>query len=472
MANVASLAVQLTAHTDRFKRGITGAIAPLRLFQGAVDSANARFAAFSGALIGGITATALGAFVKRSGDAVAQLGPLSDRLNVSTEALHAFRLGAKKANIDFETLSGGIEFFSRNLAKANAGGEDAAKIFEALQLDPAQFVGMDTAQAIAVVADQINGLANANDRLLVSAALFGKGAGADFVTFLKDGSEGLDAMIQRSAELGGAFSRIDVQTIDNANSKLDELYTVLSNAAAVLAMELSPYIEAATNSFVQLGAQGTKTGEIILNFVESVAKGVSYLIDGWQLLNIFIKGTQVFILTTAAAIVKAFDEVQFAIDTAFSKLPYFKDKIVPKKQFEALGDALMDQAKDVGKEFAAMTQDKWSHENVDEYFANIREQARATAEQQVMNNDVVGSSLDDLFAKQERGVGNFQQTTIGGLRNVLSNAMRGTDLASMQASGVSDLGRQQRVQDPQLATTNKYLQQIAKNTENQAAVAA
>ncbi len=87
-------------------------------------------------------------------------------------------------------------------------------------------------------------------------------------------------------------------------------------------------------------------------------------------------------------------------------------------------------------------------------------------------NDAVGSSLDDLFAKQERGVGNFQQTTIGGLRNVLSNAMRGTDLASMQASGVSDLGRQQRVQDPQLATTNKYLQQIAKNTENQAAVAA
>ena len=331
---------------------------------------------------------------------------------------------------------------------------------------------MDTANAIAIVADQINGLANANDRLLVSAALFGRGAGADFVTFLKDGSEGLDAMIQRSAELGGAFSRIDVQTIDNANSKLDELYTVLSNAAAVLAMELSPYIEAATNSFVQLGAQGTKTGEIILNFVESVAKGVSYLIDGWQLLNIFIKGTQVFILTTAAAIVKAFDEVQFAIDTAFSKLPYFKDKIVPKKQFEALGDALMDQAKDVGKEFAAMTQDKWSHETVDEYFANIREQARATAAQQVMDNDAVGSSLDDLFAKQEKGVGNFQQTTIGGLRNVLSNAMRGTDLASMQASGVSDLGRQQRVQDPQLATTNKYLQQIAKNTENQVAVAA
>lgn len=468
MANIANLAVQLSVNTGRFTSGMRGAISPIKSFQSAIGTVNASAASLWGALTGLAGGTALGIFIKKSLDGAEQLGVLSDRLGLSTENLQAMQLAAKQNNIDLDGLTGGLEKYNKTLAMANAGAPEAIKIFKALGLDFQQLANMDTKDALGEVSEAINALGTASEKALAANLLFGK-SGQKLIPLFQAGSGAIDEAEKKLQSWGLTLDRIDAAKADAANDKFDELGFILDTVGQVMAVEVAPYLEAIIGKFIEAGSSGSTFGQKALDAVEVVTKGLSYLGDAWQVLEIAINTGQITLIYGWKLWVDALDEVYYGIQKVISLIPGMDIK--PEHTFKGFSEGLDDQLKELTKKQKELLDAPWKHNEVAKWFDDVRQKADKNAQAQIKNNQDIGDSLDGLYNK--RNLGEFKQGTLRDVTSMQLSALNGTQLADVQAraSGVAASSVRQTVSDPQLQETNKYLRQIADNTEDPTAVA-
>lgn len=469
------LKVRLGFDGSEFNRGIFSSIKPIQWLEDKITSANAKFAAFTALVTGGAISVGFGELARQMGDQIQKLGNLSDTLGLGVEALNAFDLGAKKANVNFEALTGGIAFFEKTLARAAAGDEGMQRLFSGIGLDADVLSALPPIDAIKRTTDAINGLDKATDRVLMTSVLFGRNAARELRPFLREGSEGIDEMIQRSNELGGAFSRVDSQMINNASAAVSELTAQFKNFAGVFAVELSPLVEAVINKFIDWGMEGPKAIDLINWGLEKLATSIGYVGDAWQVVDIVWSNVALGILKTIDLIREGVAKLYETIQSAAKNIPGMKS-LFPDKDFNSFVEKMDKPIADLQAHLKDLMESPWKHNAWPQAIRDIREQARRTAEDQVAGNEVVGASLDDLFEKKDKMARlddkfSVKQVGLFDAMNYLRNVARGTQINGAMVSGPADAGRVQEVSDPQLSETNKYLAQIMDNTEYSYAVA-
>lgn len=451
MASIATLAVQLTAITAPFSRGMKAATAPVRAFGSVIDSANARVAGFVGGLIGAAAIGAGARFVKTQMDAADALGKTSDQLGVNVQKLKAYEIGARKSGLEQSALVSGLSKFGTLLSKSG--------------------MGLDVDTGLRVVADEIMSLSNETDRLRASTQLFGNSAGRQFLSFLEGGSDGLDAMISDAERLGATLDRTDISEIEAANDAWEDISITLENVAAVVGVKVSPFITDMSTRLAEATANGVEFGSTVTDGLRFVAKGVGYIMDGWKVLNIVIKMGQQLVLGFVELTVKAFNQSIKGVNLLSKQL----NKVLPKSmqipeigQLDAMIQGLEDSIFDIQDDIREIIDGGWESSKVDDYFDTIIEKSREAAEARVADNDLIGESID---AVQKKGDDQkFAQATQIGVLNYLRNVAAGTQVNGTRLTGPGG-ARVQTVSDPQLAMTNRLLGQIADNTESSVAVA-
>ena len=237
-------------------------------------------------LAGGGAIAALGLFVKKTADAGDAVTDTSNRVGVSTDMLQRWRYAAQLSGSSVETMDLGIERFSKNLSAAAAGTGEALGPLKAMGIRLKDNSGRLRSQEdiLLDVADAMQKIPDAEDRLRVSSALFGKGS-QNLVTMLGEGRDGLQGMFSDFQKMGGGFDQKTLQGAADFNDNMDKLGFTISSLAASFASQLFPILNETITRF-QVWAASNK--DTIKQFAEGFAARLPVLIEsvGNALMNL------------------------------------------------------------------------------------------------------------------------------------------------------------------------------------------
>jgi len=202
---------------------------------------------------------------------------LSDRLGMTTEALIAMQHGAGIAGVQQETLNKSLEIFSRRLGEVDMGVGQAKYALDKLGLSYTELIGKSPDEAIGIVADQINTLSTQAEKAAAANYLFGR-SGQQLLNLFEQGSAGIEQFRLETERLGLSFSRIDAAKIEAANDSLTRTKAVFTGLFRSATIEIAPYIEAASNSFVDYATRGEGVGSNMVNVFESITLAIGTVV--------------------------------------------------------------------------------------------------------------------------------------------------------------------------------------------------
>jgi len=240
------------------------------------------------ALLGAAGVAGMGALVKASMDAGDALAKASDRMGIATEALAGLRYAGDLAGVSAEQLDTGLQKMSIRLAEAAGGSKQADEAFRALGLSSQQLAQMPADQAFMRIGDALMSVDNNMQRLNLTQDIFGRGA-TEIVNLMAEGSEGMQAAANEAKALGLALSRVDAAKLEIANDQFTRVKGILSGIGNTIALQLSPYIQAAGDWLVRLTVESDGFRGAITTAMTWAVKGVGVLADGFHGLHIIWK---------------------------------------------------------------------------------------------------------------------------------------------------------------------------------------
>lgn len=232
--------------------------------------------------VGGAVGAGLFALTKGSADAGDQLNDTAVRIGVSTDMLQRWRYAAQLSGSSVENLDSGMERFGKNLSAAAAGSGEAAGALQAMGVKIKDNRGRlrDQEAILLDVADAMAKIPDAQDRLRVSSALFGKGA-QDLVTTMSQGRAGVQGLFTEFQKMGGAFNQKDIDAGAAFNDNFDRATFAVKGMAFAFSAQLFPvFSELATKVAAWVGQnQGLiqSIGAVVATqlpvFLEKLASG-------------------------------------------------------------------------------------------------------------------------------------------------------------------------------------------------------
>lgn len=232
-----------------------------------VDSAKGFFDSFAGAATGfnqalelaskGLNAARSAAeFFFQGINRGGELDDLNKRLGVSVEQTSAYELALRAAGVERETFALGIRTLSTNMAAAAAGNEQAQATFAKLGVSVTDASGaLKSADTVMLeVADKLSAMDAGVARTTASMEVFGSRAGSTLLTFLSEGSEGLERFNQLSRDFGLVLTPESAAAMDSIGDNLTIIGAAAEGVAQQFAVGLAPALSEITDEVVQMVA--------------------------------------------------------------------------------------------------------------------------------------------------------------------------------------------------------------------------
>ena len=160
-------------------------------------------------------------------DAIAKQARL---LGLTTDQLITLRPAATQASgmIDSQ-LDMALQRMTRNISLAAVGMGEAQKVLEELGLNAEELNRIGPWQAFLQIADAMEGVSNAQDKLRIGQKLFDS-EGAKLVNTLKAGRDGIEEFREQAEEAGLLVGNETTPNIERLNDELDTLGKTLKGA--------------------------------------------------------------------------------------------------------------------------------------------------------------------------------------------------------------------------------------------------
>lgn len=178
---------------------------------------------------------------------VSEVGKANERTGVSVETLSALRGVAEETGVSFDVVNSALESYSKLIADAANGSENAKDKLERLGVDP-QAAIKDLEGSLEAVLKRIVSLENPTARLAAAQDAFGD-AGKELLPLLRRYDGDLEAVIQRARELGLVMSVQDVEAAKAFNRELQKVQATLKGAALTMGREFLPIVQIFTTEF-------------------------------------------------------------------------------------------------------------------------------------------------------------------------------------------------------------------------------
>lgn len=205
--------------TSRMVSGISSAFASLRGFVGLLGGA---------AALGGV-ATA----IRNTAAELDALGKAAQGAGVTVEVLSGLRYAGEQAGLGIDKVDEALAELSVKLQEAGEGGNEAARAFAELRIDPRSFATAD--QALLALADAFAALPDGIQKTSISARIFGDELGLRVVPLLNEGADGITRMVTEAGTLGRVINTDLTVDAANFNAELtrlnSELDTLTRNVA-------------------------------------------------------------------------------------------------------------------------------------------------------------------------------------------------------------------------------------------------
>lgn len=316
MPNIAELNVILKATASPF-------VASIKQARAAAGGFIAQLTSVRGALAG--LASAFGAyklvgFVRQQMNAIDALNDLSARIGSSVGDIQRMRHALGVAGgVEAGTVDRALGKLTLTLGQAEAGSRRAQESFRALGLDYAQLAKVGAAEATLRIAAAMQQLAGPADRARVAVEIFGK-AGLEIAPAFAAGSAELARLTAEAERLGLALSDVDAQKVSAANDAIERVGLAIQGVAGRFAVELSPFIEAASNKLLSFAVSGEGASTRVSKSLEWLATSVGVVGDVIQTVQIGWKYLQAAMDEGIAKIIEAIDFLGGVIDEMLSSI--------------------------------------------------------------------------------------------------------------------------------------------------------
>ena len=222
MATISTLAINLTARTRAFEKGMRRGKKSLRSFSKTAQATTNSLKLLAGRLIAITGIAGVGILVKSTTAAIDRVGKLSDAIGVSTEALTAWGFAAQITGANAQSLQKGLQLFSRRLGETAIKTSEARFGLEALGLDSTRLRALGVEKAFLEVAESLSIIRDKTVQAGIINTLFGRG-GSELINLLQLGKGGIQELAKEAERLGGTFDRIDAKKVEDLNDAITRL---------------------------------------------------------------------------------------------------------------------------------------------------------------------------------------------------------------------------------------------------------
>jgi hypothetical protein len=223
-----------------------------------------------GALAGGLGLEAIISTAQQAAADLAKIGDQAAKIGITAEALQELEYAAEQNAGSAEAASSGLLRFAAGLADAQAGSGELLAILKANNVAFTDQNGklLPTLDLLRRYADLIKNARTPAEQLELAIRAFGRSAGPELVTLLKDGGRGLDSFRQAARDAGAVLSNemiAKAQEIDDKFAGIARTVSLNVKGAIVAAIEaLGEFVTKLNEAQAKSSTLG-KTGSDLVN---------------------------------------------------------------------------------------------------------------------------------------------------------------------------------------------------------------
>ncbi len=223
-------------------------------------------------------AAGVGALVKNTLEATDQIGKLSTRLGIGTEALSEYKFVAEQSGVTFNTFTMGIQRMGRRVAEAANDTGEARSALKELGIDARELQRLELDQQFEVLGEAIRKVKEPTDQTRLAMKLFDS-EGVALLQILKQNSAEVENLRDRARELGLSLSQDQVEGAAAANDAMNELKNAFNGLAIESSTSLAPALTEVTKLLTDFVP---KAAEFAKAITDDIGVGIAAL---WDYLN-------------------------------------------------------------------------------------------------------------------------------------------------------------------------------------------
>lgn len=227
---------------------------------------NARRIAVGAAMAGGAV-FGLASSTAALGDDVAKT---ADKLGIGIEELQELRYAAERSGVATSAFDTGLEKMTKNIGLALEGSGAQKDALDALGLSAANLATMSPEQALALIADRLQGVETQAERAAIANDLFGR-SGIGMLNMLRGGSAGLVKLREDARRTGYVLSEQAARDAEVFQDTLLDTQLVMKGLKNTVGAELMPVV---TRAMRRVGGALVENREGVQRWASSFAEGV------------------------------------------------------------------------------------------------------------------------------------------------------------------------------------------------------
>jgi len=424
-SSIKAVGTQSDATTAKVERNNKRSIASFKGLATGIKVAVTAALALGGAIV---TATA------KFFSATDNIGKLSTRLGISTEALSQLKHVAELSGVSFQTMTLGLQRMTRRVSEAANGTGEAKAAIEELGLSAIKLNSLSPDKQFEMFAEAISKIENPADRVRIAMKLFDT-EGVALIQTMTGGAAGIRAMRKEADDFGLTLKGGMVDAVQRTNDSLTRVKSAMEGVFLRVMAEVLPQIEGFVKGMVAWAKESSN--------LENAVASLSAVLKTFGTIGTIIGG----VLTTvgkslggiAAAVVATvqgdFSRAASIIDDTFSDVvdtvvttsddvvdiwsDATKDVVDASKDLDKVGD----KAEEVGRRVVGASK-KTAEQIEAERLANLKAAEAAKARAKALKKALKDSqkALSDDLDKAKDITSEFQ--------NLINEMQSGPDKAA------------------------------------------
>lgn len=283
-------------------------------------------------------------WIRGAADAAEASAKAADKFGIQSQAMAGLRHAADLANTSHEALNAAMRNTALAGVEAARGGEEARRTFRLLNIEYAEFVRLPLDRQFTIVVEKLGQVENVALRNALAQQVFKKSAD-EVMNMIADGAEGIRRATEDAKAWGLALNRVDSAKIEMAKDAITRAQSALQGIATTIAVQLAPFITVFANKFADAAKKSRGFKNEIGSALESVAVGVTYVLNAVRGLEFGWVGLKYVIASVTDAAVQGLYAIAKAITE--SKLVEWAQYIpgpvgMAAKAMKALGTTTVD----------------------------------------------------------------------------------------------------------------------------------
>lgn len=296
-------------------------------------------------------------FIRGGSEAADQIGKLALRVGTTVERASALSWIAKKSDVDLNALAGTAGILTRRIQDLRDGLPTMVEQFGKLEIAAEDLEGLDTAQALALVAERLYEMEDGSKRSGIALTLLGRAGGKIIPALNELGAQGLPRIVEGARELGLVLDEETTDSIIALNDDMATLEMQVDFLAARFLAGLAPAIRQAVGMISGDLAEGSQAfkdfgedaGRMLTGLILAFATLAEVIMTAFDWVGTLLGTTSVNIVSLAKYVFKSLkgekDEALRDLGAAVA---------VVDEQWEALAQRIEDRNERMSKRIKAL----------------------------------------------------------------------------------------------------------------------